>query len=272
MEVLNNFNNLLKKRSLLIRNLDAVKVFNLPPLQFEYRNNSYIQNCADRATKNNEEFNDLNKDFNSIRCFLHNDQTSYELLWEEHYLRDFVDLFLSLPAKFVCDTFFTKSEYEYEPISDLFYSMTGYDGAPLNHIHPKDSRLMKWRSYFNVNRLNLVGKFEIQNNYGEIVKGVYKAGEMHGPVETYKEGVLINVTDNKFGLAHGKSIDYWQNGNVRKKTLYQNGRRIGIEKRFNNKGILISETQYKDGNWIKHRYFDESGKCIKERESNNYEK
>ena len=94
-----------------------------------------------------------------------------------------------------------------------------------------------------MNILKLVGSFKKKARYYEpfkrVMKGRYKDGEMHGPVETYESGKLVEITDYSFGVKHGKTQDYRVDGTLRRQSRYVNGEEIKEEIYFDEAGLPL---------------------------------
>ena len=167
--------------------------------------------------------------------------------WETqgHY----IEAFLSLPAEYIWTKYFHPlkniKKYCGDGVIHIFSSQADYDKhdpPPLAH-HYKDPRIIAWVRWYKVNILKLVGSFKKKARYYEpfkrVMKGRYKDGEMHGPVETYESGKLVEITDYSFGVKHGKTQDYRVDGTLRRQSRYVNGEEIKEEIYFDEAGLPL---------------------------------
>ncbi|MDA7830044.1 toxin-antitoxin system YwqK family antitoxin [Gammaproteobacteria bacterium] len=148
---------LLLKRRRLIINLDPTQVFNKPLGKYGYGGAAYFDNRAEEFFSDSIEFKRLDKAFQAIisrqaivrRLKIHDDHGLLDelMMWEMEYVFDFVELFLSLPAEFICKNFRIREKHDFNLFLEI---LTGYDQAPLNHCS-RDPRILKWESWFKVN-------------------------------------------------------------------------------------------------------------------------
>ncbi len=59
-----------------------------------------------------------------------------------------------------------------------------------------------------------------------------------------KTGQLKLIKNYKNGVVHGKIVYYWDNGQIRLSGEYNNMRRVGLWKNYDNNGNLIFEEDY----------------------------
>ena len=81
----------------------------------------------------------------------------------------------------------------------------------------------------------------------------YKDGKIHGLVEEYGENGLLFIRDTyKNGVLNGESIMYFEDGleTIALQGMYENGKKAGVWKSFDNDGILEEEITYDNGKKI----------------------
>jgi len=79
----------------------------------------------------------------------------------------------------------------------------------------------------------------------------WKNGELFGPYKYYYDSGQIREKGNYIGgfvenysIYDGKILTYHLNGQISSETLYKNGKIIGIQKFYDQKGNLLSQTTY----------------------------
>ena len=81
----------------------------------------------------------------------------------------------------------------------------------------------------------------------------YKDGKIHGLVEEYGENGLLFIRDTYAnGVLNGESTMYFEDGleTIALQGIYENGKRVGVWKSFDNDGILEEEITYDNGKKI----------------------
>ena len=228
-----------------------------------YESIDYFETNNPEMQKIWEKFCNLGSDSRGIDDYVSNtDRISYIEEYEiitiqvsdffgklEHY----IEAFLSLPAEYIWTKYFhppknIKKYYGEEvgnEIWGIFACQADYDkhDPPILAHHYKDPRIIAWVRWYKVNVLKLVGSFKKKTrdykHFKQVMKGQYKDGEMHGPVETYEKGKLVEITDYSFGVKHGKTQDYRVDGTLRRQSRYVNGVDIGEEIFFDKAGLPL---------------------------------
>lgn len=190
-----------------------------------------------------EKFRNLGSDNTGIDDYArHAERTSYiddyETITNEFSIgwgkfEHYIEAFLSLPAEYIWTKYFhplknIKKHYG-EKVFEIFRNQAEFDMVaphPFVFIN-KNPRIIAWVRWYKVNVLKLVGSFKKKTgdykHFKEVMKGQYKDGEMHGAIETYQAGKLINVTEYNLGVKDGKSIDYREDGTPKYQTKFING-------------------------------------------------
>ncbi len=108
--------------------------------------------------------------------------------------------------------------------------------------------------YVDANYVNgeLEGEYKYFNEKGAMLqKKYFKNGKLNGKYISYfKVGELLPEYDIDYvdDYPDGKIIEYYADGKVYREIQYENGKAVGVEKRFSPKGDVVAETNYKDDN------------------------
>ena len=266
---------LCNRRSELVKAFDPKDFFIKPPQN--YRGHEYFDNIAVNIISLSPGINKLYDEFDYLMVKLEKHGFAFEEIqdllmeeywsWQEGIISDVVDLFLSLPAKYVCEKLLSKSFDQEDPITDLHSALCGYDGAPLNGISSNDRRIQAWRSWFKINVLKRLGNFEIVDPIDKrlVRKGEYQNGEMHGNVKEYIDGKLTSIAAYKYGEQTGRYQHFRPDGSLEEEGMSEKGSVISKCKiLFDKKGKPLNGAKkdwiYGTGNYLNGR---RHGKFVK---------
>jgi antitoxin component YwqK of YwqJK toxin-antitoxin module len=152
-----------------------------------------------------------------------------------------------------------KKEYTRNFVKDSSWRIDYYDNE-----EKKDSGFD-----FNNNGLFLVCKDWFEN--GQIKKEVnWKDGVENGVKKSYYENdssltsSLNTIGTFKNGIENGVQLQYYENGQLGDSMNIIEGKREGIEKEWNQDGKLDLIFIYKNGDLIRQKKYNESGKLIRD--------
>lgn len=142
-------------------------------------------------------------------------------------------------------------------------------------LYEKDEREGEWIR----NHRNGALKYKVTYKGGEIV-GQYidyfdngdkhevsnhDKGKLNGEFELYYDGggQKLKTKGNYLkDSLHGTYERYWRNGNMSEKGEYNDNKRDGTWQYFHSNGNKSAEVEYKKGKFVKATYFDEDGKKL----------
>jgi len=112
-----------------------------------------------------------------------------------------------------------------------------------------DNQLVKsLETYFNGIKQGV--SIRLSNN-GEIIeKAFYKNGLLEGEFITYERRKVKSISNYSNGVLHGSKKSYYSNGNLLEESGYVNGKIDGLAKYYNQKGELLYEYTYQDGELV----------------------
>ena len=224
-------------------------------------------------------FKDYSKSYNYLSSWEY-DQGMYELNLEYIYAQKFSEL----PYKYVCKSFYLGTDKFVDPLTNFYTQFDDYFYARDTNFSCDRKEVSTW---YKTNILKLVGPFETYYANGQLKsKGNYKDGEYHGPIEVYiSTGQLYTRINYKNGVEHGnwekfyangqlevksrsrdgkivpgsfsyfhensqsynECIEHHENGQLRSKINYKNGKRHGLLEHFDQEGKLVNKGNFKNG-------------------------
>ncbi|MBK8846177.1 MAG: toxin-antitoxin system YwqK family antitoxin [Bacteroidetes bacterium] len=110
-----------------------------------------------------------------------------------------------------------------------------YTNGPLNRLEEYSDGVLNG----TVVELNRGGTIDLDENYVD--------GKLHGLRVKYHYGMQSVIEHYKSGLLHGEKIMYYENSQKQEEGVYNNGKREGETKWYNQDGKLITMYTYKDG-------------------------
>ncbi len=190
-----------------------------------------------------------------------------------NYIFCFIFLVLSCAEKT------EKSGSNFVLISKNSYTIDSYNGIGIYRLD-KTRELMdgyyvvgdkfsKWEE-FRVEKGILNGDYIVFHSNGEIfTHSVYQMGKLHGEEKTnYLSGKLKRVNFYNNNVLYGKSMEYFENGNVMGEFKIEYGK-VVESIIYNNIGQINAQTFIKDGKTITQSILN--GKILTERISSNYD-
>ncbi len=106
------------------------------------------------------------------------------------------------------------------------------NGSKKSEIEYRDDR------YYAINYWNEQGEQLLINGTGlyihsyddDIYETEYKDYKRHGVEKTYTKGILRFYQEMEYDVEHGKTCTYYNNGNLKTTTIYENGEKVSEEK------------------------------------------
>lgn len=190
-----------------------------------------------------------------------------------------------------------KCEYDTRTGQFTYYYENGEKSSEGEYVDGKKDG--KWTYWYKDGQVKSEGTFEKDEEEGEWTryhrngalkyKRVYKDGSANGDFtsfydngdkeETYNynkgklDGEFIEYYDNSGNKVnekgsyakdslHGTYEHYWRNGNLAEKGEYEDNKKVGTWEFFHSNGNKSAEVEYKKGKFVKATYFDEDGKKL----------
>jgi antitoxin component YwqK of YwqJK toxin-antitoxin module len=82
-------------------------------------------------------------------------------------------------------------------------------------------------------------------------------------VSLWPDGTIHELQEFVDGMAHGRAIEYFEDGSVASEAIWQGGRRAGVHRSWHSNGRLAEELEFNQrGDLVRVTKWDEHGRLI----------